>query len=194
MATLLLASQSPRRLALLQQVGFAVETIKVAVDETPAVDESVTSLVQRLSLQKAAAALEQERNSSRGIIIAADTVVTIDNQILGKPKDQADFMRMMELLSNNIHEVITGVCLLTTELRHQFASVTRVTMSTIDLKERVLYWQTGEPQDKAGGYAIQGHAAMYIRSIEGSYSGVVGLPLYETVQALSSHFQVSPWH
>lgn len=176
-----LASASPRRKELL---GHIVDNFSIApadIDETPLINESPKDLVSRLAIGKAEFVA---RNLSGKLVIGSDTVVAINNNILGKPINYEDFIAKMELLSNNTHKVYTGICVFdTSQAKKPYLDevlVTDVTMAEIDASEARSYWLTGEPKDKAGGYAIQGIGGKFVKSINGSFSAVVGLPIYET--------------
>ena len=178
--TLVLASASPRRRELLGQLGFN-SVVRVAdVDETSLQGETSVDLVKRLAQLKGAAA---ERSSDE-VVIAADTIVSLEGKSLGKPADKQHGIDMLMALSGRRHEVVTGVCVLLGEQTLSTTVTTGVHMGAISLADASRYWDSGEPADKAGAYAIQGYGAVFIKSIEGSYSNVVGLPLYETAQML----------
>ena len=188
-APLFLASASPRRRELLAQAGVAFEVIGgVTVDETPQPGESAAALVQRLALAKARAgmAVLAARRAGQGAmrVLGADTEVVLDGRIFGKPLSEADCIAMLGALSGRAHEVLSGVALVEAGRERVVVSTTRVSFSRLTPAEAAAYWATGEPADKAGGYAIQGRAAAFVERIEGSYSGVVGLPLYETLELL----------
>jgi septum formation protein len=180
---LVLASASPRRRELLQQLGVPHEVLAVDVDETPLPDESARQLVTRLALAKAQEGYR--RAGAARPALGSDTVVVVDEVVFGKPLDRADGLRMLAALSGRRHQVLTAVALATGTGRiEQALSHTEVTMRDITAAEAAAYWETGEPLGKAGGYAIQGRGALFIEHIGGSYSGVMGLPLYETAQLL----------
>jgi septum formation protein len=166
---LVLASQSPRRSELLRSAGIPFRVQAAHIDETPRLGEPPVAYVRRLAQEKAQA-VEGE------LVLGADTVVVIDNQILGKPTDAEDAARMLGLLSGRDHEVITGICLRGRET-HIAHEITSVRFSHLTQGEIGAYVATGEPMDKAGAYAIQGLASKFIERIEGSYSNVVGLPV-----------------
>lgn len=183
---IVLASASPRRRELLEQIGVAHDVLPVDVDETPGAGEEPAALAARLALTKA---LEGRRRDGGGRpVIGSDTVVALAGQSFGKPQDRADAVRMLQALGGREHEVITAVAL--APAGHGFAReavcVTRVRMRPITAEEAGAYWDTGEPAGKAGAYAIQGRGALFIEHIAGSYSGVMGLPLYETAQLLQA--------
>ncbi len=179
---LLLASVSPRRRALLAQIGVSFEVTPVAMDETRHPGESPQAYVQRLALAKARAGWDR---SARSIpVLGADTAVELDRNILGKPADKTQALAMLEALSGREHNVYTGVALVTRGHCGQYLSHTRVIFRDLSAREREAYWDGGEPLGKAGAYAIQGRAAVFVRELHGSYSGVVGLPLFETAQLL----------
>ncbi|MFD1261109.1 Maf family protein [Entomomonas asaccharolytica] len=186
MTTLYLASASPRRQALLKQIGLTFSIINTDIDETPYNNELPADYVQRLAIAKAKAAftLLSDQQQQTACILAADTTVSINNKILGKPHSQQQAIAMLAELSNKTHKVFTAITLY---YQNQFINqviTTEVTMRAISEEEAIAYWQTGEPNDKAGGYAIQGLAAMFIEKIQGDYYSVVGLPLFATTQLL----------
>lgn len=182
---LYLASKSPRRRELLQQIRVEFECVDIDVPEMPAAGEKAQDYAVRVARAKAKAGYESLRDREAWVL-GADTVVTIDGLILGKPRDRGDGLRMLTRLSGRTHTVITAVVLtgFGTELLE--VSCSEVTFREISVEERELYWQSGEPADKAGGYAIQGIAAVFVKHLSGSYSGVVGLPLYETGKLLAA--------
>ncbi|MBA55829.1 MAG: septum formation protein Maf [Pseudomonadales bacterium] len=185
-----LASASPRRRELLQQIGVRFTVMSAAVDETVLPDERPLDYVCRLAQAKAEAVLSRVEIEGQLLrpVLGADTTVVLGNRILGKPENEADAVAMLLSLSGQIHKVITAVALAndnskTPETQLSY-SVTEVKFRTIDEAEALRYWRTGEPADKAGGYGIQGLGAVFVESLSGSYSGVVGLPLYETANLL----------
>lgn len=182
-----LASSSPRRLALLQQIGLHPRVLPVSVDETVLSDESPETCVVRLARDKVLAGAAIAPSS--GWVLAADTVVVAGGRQFGKPASLAEAREMWACLPAPDHRVLTGVALWHAgEIREALVS-TAVDFMPIPEAEQHAYWASGEPQDKAGGYAIQGRAALYVRGIRGSYSNVVGLPLAETADLLrASHF------
>jgi septum formation protein len=181
-----LASASPRRRELLAQIAVPFQILKVEVDETVAPGESPLAYVSRLADAKAEAGrrLAGQAGASPRSVIAADTAVVIDGEILSKPRDRADGLRMLRLLSGRAHEVLTAVALAAGGRMNACVSRSEVTFRAIDPAEALGYWDTGEPRDKAGGYAIQGRGAVFVADLHGSYSGVMGLPLYETAALL----------
>jgi septum formation protein len=181
---LILASTSPRRAQILKEAGLTFSVLSSAVDETPLPDETPQQLVQRLADAKAE--LVAARTVGPAIVIAADTVVTLDGNILGKPKSTEDARRMLEQLSGRTHAVLTGVSVirLPDMERRQFAESTLVHFDQILGEEILRYLATEEPYDKAGAYAIQGRAGRYIPRIEGCYFNVVGLPLSRVFTAI----------
>ena len=180
--TLFLASTSPRRRELLQQIGLSFEVLRVDVDESTQVNESPEAYVQRLSLAKAQMGLTQ--CPSHSLVLAADTTVVIDNHIIGKPESLEQAITIWQSLSGRCHQVLTGVTLANHFQSKTIVVTTDVYFCPLSLQEMQSYWQTGEPQDKAGGYGIQGKGALFVEKIDGSYSNVVGLPLTETAQLL----------
>ena len=179
---LFLASTSPRRRELLQQIGLAFSVLNVDVDESVREGERPGDYVVRLAREKAAAGLA---GLNEGVVVAADTSVVLDDQVLGKPASEVDAMVMWERLSGRMHQVLTGVAV--GDARHIEAVLvsTRVHFRPLGRAEMEAYWRSGEPADKAGGYAIQGLGAVFVDAIEGSYSNVVGLPLAETAALLA---------
>jgi septum formation protein len=179
-----LASSSPRRRELLLQIGVDHEVIRVDVDETPHPGEAPSEYVIRLALEKARAGRKLSPDLQIPVL-AADTAVVVEGKILGKPADHSDALRMLQLLSGRRHKVLTGVAIIGSEERSRL-SVSRVSFRTISPAEAEKYWQSGEPADKAGAYGIQGLGALFINGLEGSFSGVMGLPLFETGELLRS--------
>lgn len=180
---LVLASASPRRSQLLQQIGVPHRVCAVTLDESRLPGESPAGLVVRLARAKAVEG--QRRAAGQHWALGADTVVVRGDEVFGKPRDEADAARMLRALSGTTHEVLTAVALAGPGGRLEEAlNRTEVTMREISAREAAAYWAQGEPGDKAGGYAIQGRAAAFITDIRGSYSGVMGLPLYETAALL----------
>ena len=181
MASLILASASPRRLQLLQQIGLEPVVVTADVDETPLAHESAIDCVQRLALLKARAIAEQY---PQAIVIAADTIGLLDDRLLLKPRDFADAKSMWQAMSGNSHSVMTAVAVVADGYEKVILQRSEVFFDTISDAAMQAYWQTGEPQDKAGAYAIQGMAAVWVKKIEGSYSSIMGLPLHETAMLL----------
>ncbi|PCI59580.1 MAG: septum formation protein Maf [Gammaproteobacteria bacterium] len=186
--SLILASKSSRRRELLAQLGYQFSCENADVDEGILTAEKPKDYVQRVAIEKTQAIFEKitaSNNANNRIILAADTSVVVDDVILGKPIDFVDFKRMFQLLSNRDHQVLTAIVVCKNGQIKSTVVVTKVFFKPITDNEMAAYWQSGEPQDKAGGYGIQGLAGQFISHIQGSYSAVVGLPLYETVQLLS---------
>lgn len=187
---LYLASTSPRRRELLTQIGVRFDVLRVDVNEDPLPAESALDYVQRLAAEKAAAGLQLLRQRDLdGAVLGADTTGLLDGRILVKPVDRHDAIRMLLEMSGRTHEVLTGVALAfgggaSGDSLLVACSRTAVTFRSIDAAEASAYWDTGEPADKAGAYGIQGFGAVFVESIAGSYTGVVGLPLFETAQLL----------
>jgi septum formation protein len=182
---LILASTSPRRAEILHDAGFSFAVIASAVDETPIPGESPSELVLRLADAKAE--LAAARAVGPAIVLAADTVVTLEGRIFGKPRSSDDARHMLENLSGRTHAVVTGVTLirLPDAERRTFVESTLVHLAQLSAEEITRYLATEEPHDKAGAYAIQGRAGRYIPRIEGDYFNVVGLPLARVTQALA---------
>ncbi len=183
MKKIYLASKSPRRRELLTQLGVQFDLVEGEIDETPLADESATDYVTRLACAKAKAGW---LNSAQDrAVLGSDTIVVYQNQLLGKPNHQADAVKMLSLLSGKTHQVLTAVCLQNAEQTLSELVVSDVTFAELSEPEIIEYWQTGEPVDKAGSYAIQGIGGQFVVNINGSYSAIVGLPLYETKQLLA---------
>jgi septum formation protein len=188
MVPIYLASKSPRRAELLAQMGVTFELVDGEVEEHQHDDESAESFVVRLARDKAAAG----RRTARQIaldprpVLGADTVVVVDGKVLGKPCDADDAASHLRMLSDRVHRVYSAVAIAGDGgiLRHRL-SQTRVWFRAIDPAEIERYWLSGEPQGKAGSYAIQGAGGAFVRRVEGSYTGVVGLPLYETGELIA---------
>jgi septum formation protein len=181
-----LASASPRRSALLTQIGVPHRVRAVAADESPIEGEAPAQYVRRLALLKAQTLWSQLGSGDRRAVLGADTAVVIDERILSKPADEADCVRMLRILSGRTHQVFTAVALCDEGRVATALSVSDVTFRELSPGEMQAYWRSGEPADKAGAYAVQGLAAAFIERISGSYSGVMGLPLFETAQLLQS--------
>ena len=176
-----LASVSPRRRELLTQIGVSHTVVGADIDESVRPGEAPRDYVLRMARQKALTV--RERGESLPVL-AADTTVVLDNTIYGKPHDRADGMAMLGQLSGRTHEVLTAVALANSNEVTVCLSVSTVRFRGLSPEECAAYWDTGEPRDKAGGYAIQGAAAVFIEALSGSYSGVMGLPLFETGELL----------
>jgi len=175
-----LASSSPRRREILKALGLSFTVGGIAVDEQRLPGEAPDAMVLRLARAKAAAV---QQNSSQ-VVLGADTAVVLNGDVLGKPRDCDDALNMLTRLSGRTHAVLTGVALATEQGMRTKLSTTEVRFREIRPDEALLYWQSGEPCDKAGAYAIQGLGGVFVETISGSYSGVVGLPVFETVQLL----------
>lgn len=195
MTPLFLASGSPRRRELLTQIGVPFRVVSASIDETPHPDELPAAYVERLAREKARAGREQLLASSPDsafCVLGADTAVVLDDRILGKPVDEADALSMLMALSGREHEVLTAIALIEAGRCETRVVRSRVSFRTISQQEAARYWASGEPQDKAGGYAIQGLAAIFVVGLNGSYSGVVGLPVCETAELLGQ-FGIPCW-
>ncbi|MDH3525938.1 MAG: Maf-like protein [Gammaproteobacteria bacterium] len=182
-ADLFLASSSPRRRDLLAQLGIRFTLLPIEIDEAHRPGEAAAAYVRRLALDKARAGWASLGKSPARPVLGADTAVVIDGEIMGKPQDRIHGLEMLQRLSGRSHQVQSAVALVG---HHEAVRVncSSVTFRTLSPAECEAYWATGEPRDKAGGYAIQGLAATFITRLEGSYSGVMGLPLYETAELL----------
>ncbi len=183
MPTIYLASSSPRRRELLEQIGLPYTIVSFDVDESLSPGLSPVEQVIALSQRKAGAAASI---SSEGIVIAADTVVVLDGQVLGKPANEAEALTMLERLQGNVHEVLTGITLLELAGDRVFSDFerTEVQMRDVSRDELMRYIATKEPFDKAGSYGVQGLAAVFVAGIRGCYFNVVGLPLFKLTQML----------
>lgn len=175
---IVLASSSPRRRELLDQLGIEFKIRAADIDESMLRGESPTDLATRLALSKAKAVAAKTAEDTP--VLGADTLVEVDGIVLGKPTDRDDALRMLARLSDREHRVLSAVALVSDQYEKVLLNVTRVRFRKISEQEMLDYWATGEPLGKAGGYAIQGLAAIFVTGIKGSYSGVMGLPLYET--------------
>ena len=189
--TLYLASTSPRRRELLSQADIKFTVLDVAIDETQRTNELPTAYVERLAKEKAEAGYQKIRDDNNAIVLAADTIVVLEDDILGKPSNQAEAQEMLRALSGRSHVVMTAFAIKTDELIRVQRVNTTVFFRSITSKEIEWYWRTGEQQDKAGGYGIQGKGGIFVSNISGSYSTVVGLPLSEVVVALQN-FDIYP--
>lgn len=190
MPSLFLASGSPRRRELLAQIGVPFSTLTAPIDETPLPGEQPHAYVCRLATAKAAAG--QAHAPLDAVVLGADTAVILDERILGKPADGEDARAMLAALSGRAHRVLTAVAVQSASGAEVICVSSQVRFRHLSAQEIDAYWSSGEPADKAGGYAIQGLGAVFVEAIEGSYSGVVGLPLCETA-ALLAHFGIPCW-
>lgn len=188
-----LASSSPRRRELLKQIGIRFEVVSgLDVDESQQVAETPEHYACRLARDKAIAGhylISSDvtgRSATLAPVLGADTCIAIDGEILGKPADREDGIAMLRRLSGISHRVLTAICLFDGKHESQCLSQSVVSFKALDLDEIKRYWESGEPADKAGAYAIQGYAARFITHLQGSYTGVVGLPLYELSELLQS--------
>jgi len=192
MATLYLASGSPRRRELLTQIGVPFLSQVVPIDENPLPDEPPVAYVERLARAKAQAGLAALSQPLDAVVLGADTAVVLDGRILGKPADAAEAQATLTALSGRSHQVLTAVALASpTRVAVRVVS-SQVSFRPLRAEEIAAYWASGEPQDKAGSYAIQGLAAVFVSQLQGSYSAVVGLPLCETAELLEE-FAISCW-
>jgi septum formation protein len=181
-----LASASPRRQELLRQIGIVFEAIPSNLHEEQQIGESPHDYVVRVAGDKArhVAGQIREHGLPAHPVLGADTEVVLDGVIFGKPRDREHGLEMLRRLAGHSHEVLTGLCLIAGGVEHTALSRSRVTFAPMTKTDIERYWQTGEPVDKAGAYAIQGRAAAFVMHLEGSYSGVMGLPLYELHELL----------
>jgi septum formation protein len=191
MSELILASASPRRAEILQQIGVDFQIAPADIDETPKPQESPVDYVQRMAQEKTQHVINSIAGSS-AVVLGADTSVVLNCKIYGKPKNQQEAMAMLAALSGKTHQVLTAVAMGNKQRCLLKLSATDVKFRELDLKECLDYWNTGEPLDKAGGYAIQGLGAVFVEKISGSFSGVVGLPIEQTAQLLQT-FNVPIW-
>jgi len=181
-----LASGSARRRELLRQIGVSFRVLSTELDESPLPGEAAAAYVSRLAAAKADAGWRCSRDARYAPVLAADTAVVLDGHIIGKPRDRDDAENMLLELSGRTHEVMTAVALRSAAGHEVRLSRSLVTFRVVDAAEARGYWDTGEPRDKAGAYAVQGFAAIFISHLQGSYSGVMGLPLYETAALLNA--------
>jgi septum formation protein len=181
--SLILASQSPRRKELLSQLGYTFQTLAANIDETVIEGELPAQYVLRLSIEKAKVIAQQQPEGC--IVLGSDTSVVFNQQILGKPENIEQCCKQLMLLSNSTHQVLTGIAAIKNQKIVSALIKTEVTFKSLTIDEIKRYWQTGEPQDKAGAYGIQGIGGQFVTQINGSYSAVVGLPLYETAKLLA---------
>ncbi len=178
-----LASASPRRREILAALGVAHSWAGVGIDETPAAGEPPSALAPRLALGKARAALAAGRKEP--VILGADTVVSLDGELFGKPGSEEEAMYMLSRLSGRVHAVHTAVAVLAAGRERCAVSASDVQFRELEPGEARAYWATGEPEGKAGAYAIQGRGGIFVAALRGSYSGVMGLPVFETAALLS---------
>jgi septum formation protein len=187
----ILASASPRRTELLSQIGVPHRVVPAKIDERRAAGESIEHCVRRLAknkaleVQVALAAVAGAAAAVELAVLGADTAVVIDDDLLGKPRDRADALSMLARLSGRWHQVLSAVALVSPNGIQCSLSSSEVRFRALSARECAAYWDSGEPRDKAGAYAIQGLGAAFVQELRGSYSGVVGLPLFETAQLLA---------
>jgi septum formation protein len=187
----ILASASPRRTELLAQIGVPHRVVPAHIDERRGAGEPIEDCVQRLArakaleVQVALAAVAGASAAGELAVLGADTAVVIDEELLGKPRDRADALAMLARLSGRWHQVLSAVALASASAVQCALSRSEVRFRALSARECAAYWDSGEPRDKAGGYAIQGLGAAFIEELRGSYSGVVGLPLFETARLLT---------
>lgn len=182
---LFLASKSPRRRQLLEQLGYRFGVLDVDIPEVPTAGEAALDYSRRVARGKAGAGLMQAVATPNAVVLAADTEVVLDGAIFGKPEDDAHALDMLRRLSGRTHEVVTAVYVVDAGREAEAVSVSEVTFATLGEAEIRAYVASGEPRGKAGAYAIQGRAAAYVARLAGSYSGVVGLPLHDTSRLLA---------
>ncbi|MBP7176203.1 MAG: septum formation inhibitor Maf [Thermoclostridium sp.] len=187
MKELILASQSPRRKMLLEQVGIPFTVLPSDVDETIDHNQQPAEIVQILSVKKAESVVHQLPEGSSAVVLAADTIVVLQGKVLGKPADRDDAFRMLQMLQDQWHEVMTGITLIDIKTGKRLAHVEKTRVRVRPLTPDAIrdYIDSGEPLDKAGAYAIQGLGALLVEKIDGCYSNVVGLPLYSVSMMLA---------
>jgi len=185
-AELYLCSKSPRRQELLTQIGVTFTLLDVDIDENPMPAESPQQYVSRLAQEKALVGWESAARVLNIPVLGADTTVVCAGEIMGKPNNKEHGVKMLAAQSGASLQVMTAVCLVKKEVRINSISISNVLFRHISPQEIEAYWASGEPVDKAGAWAVQGLGAVFIKNIEGSYSGVMGLPLYETAECLKS--------
>lgn len=186
---LVLASQSPRRQELLRQLGLRFSVCVADVEEGPRELETPAGYAVRIALEKARAGAAKHGGTLP--VLGADTDVVLDGRVLGKPRDRAEALAMLAALSDRSHEVYSAVAVVQGARESTRLSVTQVRFGPVTSAQAMAYWASGEPADKAGAYGIQGLGAQFVREVRGSYSGVVGLPIYETVEVLRE-FGIDP--
>ncbi|MDP6652907.1 MAG: Maf family protein [Gammaproteobacteria bacterium] len=189
---LILASASTRRQQLLTQLGVGFKIAAQHIDETKRPEETPADYVCRMAVEKAQSALHTLATEDASVVLAADTIVLCEGEVLGKPANKAAALGMLSMLSAKSHRALSAVAVANHQRESLLYSDTLVEFRRIDTTEAARYWDTGEPAGKAGSYAIQGFGAAFVKSISGSYSGVMGLPLYETAQLLAG-FGVPSW-
>lgn len=191
---LVLASTSPRRKELLQQIGGEFSQLQIDIDESVLPQEDPTAYVLRMAEEKAAAGFQQlsQQQQQNTVVLAADTTVVCDGVILAKPESLNHSKAILTQLSGRQHVVMTAIAFHSQDKMHNQVVTTEVAFRPLSEAEIEAYWHTGEPQDKAGSYGIQGLAAIFVERIQGSYSNVVGLPLCETAESLNM-FDVPLW-
>jgi septum formation protein len=188
MKSIILASASARRQELLNQIGVRFTVLSQGIDESIRSGELAHDYVMRMAKEKADSALRAltvSKDSSDTLVLAADTSVVCDEEVFGKPTDEADAVDMLRRLSGREHRVLSAVTLAMQDKQRSVLSESRVSFREISVKEAQQYFRSGEPTGKAGAYAIQGYAAVFVEQLIGSYSGVMGLPLFETAQLLA---------
>lgn len=183
-AQLILASASPRRRELLGQIGVAFRVQVADVHEQQQPGEKPLAYVQRVALDKARAVYSRPDATDKLPVLGADTEVVLGDEVLGKPRNREHGLAMLERLSGRSHQVLTAVALIHRGREQVRVSSSTVTFRATTAQERERYWASGEPADKAGAYAIQGRGAVFIQHLEGSFSGVMGLPVFETAELL----------
>jgi septum formation protein len=184
--SIVLASASLRRSQLLLQIGVRHRVLDADIDETPRPGEKPSDYVQRLADGKALAVVKQLEGGPEGPVLAADTTVVLEERIFGKPADEVECLAMLVALAGRTHAVLTAVALWHEGRLRRVLDTSYVTFRSIEAEEGRRYWASGEPAGKAGGYAIQGFGAVFIERIEGSFSGVMGLPLFQTAALLDA--------
>ena len=197
-ATLLyLASESPRRQELMQQLNLQFEVVKAPIEEVVLPEETPQAYVKRIAQEKAQAGfakLPPQLSEAPIWVVGGDTAVVLEGQVFGKPANDVEAKKMLSMLSGQTHQVLSSLAVLCNDNVYSAISTTQVTFKNLTKAEIDEYWLTGEPEGKAGGYAIQGLGAKFIESIDGSYSGVMGLPLYELNQLLIESGYVAETH
>ncbi len=185
MIDLFLASASPRRHEILERMGVRSDTLRQSAEEVVHDEETPEVFVVRLALEKARSGLAARPAGSSQPVLGADTAVVLDDAVLGKPRDRAEAVDMLARLAGRSHRVLTGVAVVDGEREATRLSLSMVTLRELGEAEIAAYWASGEPADKAGAYAIQGRGGVFVEQLEGSYSGVMGLPMFETHDLLA---------
>lgn len=184
MNKIILASKSPRRKQLMDELNIPYEIIVADIDETIDLNNNLVKEIEKLSFLKALKVFESNKDAT---VIGADTIVVVNNEVLGKPKNEEDAFRMLKLLQNNTHSVITGVSIISSKQSETFSTISTVYFNPMSDKEIKEYIKTKEPMDKAGSYAIQGIGSKFIKKIDGDYYSIMGFPISEVYRRIQKY-------